>query len=70
MLWPRFCSRSLAMTRKPSINLRQPLFLLGGMLLDSGTDVVGSPDGIAVVRVKAKVPSKYPKEWLFAKLRS
>ena len=39
-----------------------------GMLLSSGDDMVGSPDGIAVVRMLPN--AKYSREWLFAKLRS
>ena len=41
-----------------------------GILLDDGDDVVGSPDGLAVVRVKGDCDEKYPAEWLFATLRS
>jgi type I restriction enzyme M protein len=41
-----------------------------GLLLHSGDDIVGSPDGIAVVRVKKKYSKQYPQEWLFAELRS
>lgn len=41
-----------------------------GMLVFAGDDIVGSPDGIAVVRVKTKFAKKYPQEWLFAELRS
>ncbi|MCH8844734.1 MAG: hypothetical protein IID61_17365, partial [SAR324 cluster bacterium] len=39
-------------------------------LLDEGDDVVGSPDGLAVVRVKEGLEKDYPTEWLFAVLRS
>ena len=41
-----------------------------GMLLHSGEDIVGSPDGIAVVRVKSEYAEAYPQEWLFSSLRS
>jgi len=41
-----------------------------GILLDDGNDVVGSPDGLAVVRVKEDCEESYPAEWLFATLRS
>lgn len=41
-----------------------------GILLDEGDDVVGSPDGLAVVRVLPHLENDYPTEWLFAVLRS
>jgi type I restriction enzyme M protein len=41
-----------------------------GLLLVDGTDIVGAPDGIAVVRVKPHFRREYPQEWLFAALRS
>ena len=41
-----------------------------GILLDEGNDVVGSTDGLAVVRVPPQTENKYPTEWLFAVLRS
>jgi type I restriction enzyme M protein len=41
-----------------------------GMLLDSSENMVGIPDGIAVVRVKSEYQEQYPQEWLFATLRS
>ena len=41
-----------------------------GLLLDEGDDIVGSPDGLAVVRPKPGRASKFPAEWLFASLRS
>ena len=41
-----------------------------GILLDEDTDVVGSPDGLAVVRVNDDCKEDYPTEWLFATLRS
>ena len=41
-----------------------------GMLLHSGDDIVGSPDGVAVVRVKAEYAEVHPQEWLFCSLRS
>ncbi len=41
-----------------------------GMLLHPDESIVGSPDGIAVVRVKPEYVEQYPQEWLFASLRS
>ena len=41
-----------------------------GILLDQGEDVVGSPDGLAVVRICDKMRDEYPIAWLFAVLRS
>lgn len=41
-----------------------------GILLAEDGDVIGSPDGIAVVRVRASKAKDYPQEWLFAALRS
>ena len=41
-----------------------------GILLESGDDIVGSPDGLSVVRVKPDMSEDYPTEWLFAVLRS
>ena len=41
-----------------------------GILLDQGHDVVGSPDGLAVVRVHDGREPEYPTGWLFAVLRS
>ena len=41
-----------------------------GILLDQGNDVVGSPDGLAVVRVHEGKEQDYPTGWLFAVLRS
>ena len=41
-----------------------------GLLLSSASDIVGIPDGIAVVRVKPECKDAYPQEWLFAALRS
>ena len=41
-----------------------------GILLDEGEDVVGSPDGLAVVRIQASLEKQYPTAWLFAVLRS
>ncbi len=41
-----------------------------GMLLNSDNDIIGIPDGIAVVRVKPEYQQQYPQEWLFATLRS
>lgn len=41
-----------------------------GVLLDKGDEVVGSPDGLAVVRVLPHLAKEYPTEWLFSVLRS
>lgn len=41
-----------------------------GLLISNGDDIVGSPDGIAVIRLRPGVAQKYSHEWLFAKLRS
>ncbi|MBI2818262.1 MAG: N-6 DNA methylase [Acidobacteria bacterium] len=41
-----------------------------GVLLIAGNDVVGAPDGIAVVRTKPENDKKYPQEWLLSALRS
>lgn len=41
-----------------------------GLLLHKNSNLIGSTDGIAVVRVKDKLKSKYPQEWLFSTLRS
>ena len=42
---------------------------IGFVLYDRG-DLVGSPDGVAVVRLNAQINKKYSSEWLFATLRS
>jgi type I restriction enzyme M protein len=41
-----------------------------GMLMHDGDNIVGSPDGIAVVRLKDEFRETYPETWLFAQLRS
>ena len=41
-----------------------------GVLLDRGDDMVGIPDGIAVVRVRDEFADEYPQEWLFTVMRS
>ena len=41
-----------------------------GFLLDERGDVVGSPDGLAVVRVGPDMQKEFPTEWLFSVLRS
>ena len=41
-----------------------------GLLLDQDDDVVGSPDGLAVVRVREGLEKEYPTAWLFTVLRS
>ncbi|ELB2078689.1 N-6 DNA methylase [Vibrio parahaemolyticus] len=41
-----------------------------GMNFSPDDNIVGSPDGIAVVRVKNEFKELYPIEWIFQKLRS
>jgi len=41
-----------------------------GVLLDSGSDIVGAPDGVAVVRVREEWADELPQVWLFSALRS
>jgi type I restriction enzyme M protein len=41
-----------------------------GVLVAEGDDIVGSPDGVAIVRVKSEKESQYPLGWLFEVLRS
>ena len=41
-----------------------------GMLLEDGDDIVGSPDGLCIVRVKKEFEQEFPPEWLFSVLRS
>jgi type I restriction enzyme M protein len=41
-----------------------------GMLLDKGNDLIGIPDGIAVIRLKQEKTKEFSQEWLFAELRS
>ena len=41
-----------------------------GILLDEENDIVGSPDGLAVVRVKHDLVHECPTAWLFSVLRS
>lgn len=41
-----------------------------GTMLATGEDIVGAPDGTAVVRVKPEYAKDYPQEWLLAALRS
>jgi len=41
-----------------------------GILLDQGKDVVGSPDGLAVVRLRRGKEGRFPVAWLFSVLRS
>lgn len=41
-----------------------------GLLLNSGDDIVASPDGIALVRVKKEFEKKLPQLWIFQALRS
>ena len=41
-----------------------------GLLISDGDDIVGMPDGIAVVRLKPELAQTYSQQWLFAALRS
>ncbi|MEW6562207.1 MAG: N-6 DNA methylase [Pseudomonadota bacterium] len=41
-----------------------------GLLINAGDDLVASPDGVAIVRIKDEFKNSYPPEWLFAMLRS
>lgn len=41
-----------------------------GILVSQGERMIGSPDGIAVIRIKPDEASKYSQEWLFSALRS
>ena len=41
-----------------------------GILLDEGDDIVGSPDGLAIVRVLPDLRQVYPTGWLYSVLRS
>ncbi len=41
-----------------------------GMLLANGNDIVATPDGVAIVRVKPSFLKDYPQGWLFSVLRS
>ncbi len=41
-----------------------------GMLVTGERNIVGAPDGIAVVRVKTQFKSSHPKGWLLAALRA
>jgi type I restriction enzyme M protein len=44
-----------------------------GLLIDDGTglrNVVGSPDGVAIIRVAPEMTDEYPIAWLFEALRS
>lgn len=40
-----------------------------GPMLATGEDIVGAPDGLAVVRVEPEDAKEYPQEWLLAALR-
>jgi type I restriction enzyme M protein len=59
---------------RPIAHVARDLGIEGiGMLLDDGNgldDVVGSPDGIAVVRPKPEMAEDFPIGWLFETLRS
>ncbi|MER9407370.1 N-6 DNA methylase [Mesorhizobium caraganae] len=41
-----------------------------GLLIDGGTDIIGIPDGISVVRIRKNCAMDYPQGWLFSVLRS
>ena len=41
-----------------------------GVLLDRGDDMIATPDGVAVVRVREQFKDQYPQEWLFTVMRS
>jgi len=41
-----------------------------GLLLSKRNDIVGSPDGVATIRIKPGMSEQYPVEWLFSALRS
>lgn len=41
-----------------------------GILIGNGDDILGSPDGISVVRIKEEYANQFPQEWLFFALRS
>jgi len=41
-----------------------------GILIEAGENIVGSPDGISVVRIKPNKLKDYPVGWLFSILRS
>ncbi|MGI2132653.1 HsdM family class I SAM-dependent methyltransferase [Shewanella baltica] len=41
-----------------------------GISLDDSSNVIGTPDGIAIVRIKDEFKEKYPLGWVFERLRS
>ncbi len=41
-----------------------------GICLDDGPNIIGTPDGIAVVRIKEQLKEQFPLGWVFQKLRS
>ena len=79
---PHFAERCWAITarkQRKMYELRDKDIIVGlvrperrniGILLDQSNDVVGSPDGLAVVRVRKERELEYPTGWLFAVLRS
>ena len=79
---PHFSERCWAITERKQrkmYQLRDKDIIVGlvrperrniGILLDQGRDVVGSPDGLVVVRARDGWESEYPAGWLFAVLRS
>ena len=79
---PHFSERCWAITERKQrkmYQLRDRDIIVGlvrperrniGILLDHGNDVVGSPDGLAVVRAHEGRAQEYPTGWLFVVLRS
>ena len=79
---PQFAERCWAITERKQRHMYQLQdwdILVGlvrperrniGMLLSQDNDVVGSPDGLAVVRVREGKEQQYPTAWLFSVLRS
>ena len=41
-----------------------------GIVIDESNNLVGAPDGIAVIRLKTNLNKPYSQEWLYAVLRS
>jgi type I restriction enzyme M protein len=82
MVFPEFPSKSWEIIDKKSsmfyklknldiiVGLVRPERRNIGILIDNGDDVIGSPDGISVVRIKDEFKEQYPQEWLFSVMRS
>jgi len=82
MVFPEFPAKSWEIIEKKSsgfyklnnldiiIGLVRPERRNIGILIDDGDDIIGSPDGISVVRIKDELKEVYPQEWLFSVLRS